>query len=539
MLAADDERRAAELVESNLYPLLNQQVPAPVLDRWLALFSESAIQAHPGLLIAQIFLFVFRWDMAAMATAVSQTRLLIPEAAGADKTQQRRQATLDTQQGYLLYWHGDFPRAMTLLQKALDTWQDPVADLFMQSQAILFLAFATANCGQREAALARLRTALAEARSHDRPTVLIYLIGCTVVHLYAAEFATLSRTATEVVTLANAWQARPGWSAASTVQVWRGWAYYFLGLVAYEQNDLETAVQHWQQVERYRVNPGTFHNSLVGLALVAQVRGEGIVALAHAQTAREFAAEQHSPALLRLSDALEARLALQGDGASESLHRLQGTDTAAFHSHAFWLEPPPLTALRLLIDEATSESLAEAVAVAEACLQQAEKAHDTRRVIQVSALQALIWHTLRQPALAFAVLDRALTLGEPGGFTRTFLDLGSPMAELLHQFDNQHEPWPYVKRLLTAFTREVALSDRASQTAAYVQYYGITPLTPRELELLELVGQRLTVKEMAERLVISTNTVKRHVSSIYSKLGVKNRRQAIARAREAGLLPAG
>jgi LuxR family maltose regulon positive regulatory protein len=228
---------------------------------------------------------------------------------------------------------------------------------------------------------------------------------------------------------------------------------------------------------------------------------------------------------------------LLGDQAPEILRRLEGVHTAVFQSQAFWLEPIPLTALRCLIHEATPASLAKAVAAADTCLQLAQKAYDTRRVIQVSALQALIWHTLRQPTNAFAALARALTLGEPSGFTRTFLDLGAPMAELLRQFDSQHDSQPYVKRLLAAFAREVALSNRGGQTAAYVQHYGITPLTPRELELLVLVGQRLTVKEMAERLVISPNTVKRHVSSIYSKLRVKNRRQAIAKAKEVGLLP--
>jgi LuxR family maltose regulon positive regulatory protein len=130
-----------------------------------------------------------------------------------------------------------------------------------------------------------------------------------------------------------------------------------------------------------------------------------------------------------------------------------------------------------------------------------------------------------------------LALGEPGGFTRTFLDLGAPMAELLEQFECHRGSSGYIKRLLAAFAGEPDMAGRRELTAQYVRLHGITPLTRRELELLALIEQRLTVAEMAEQLVISPNTVKKHVSNIYTKLGVNNRRQAATKAREAGLLP--
>jgi LuxR family maltose regulon positive regulatory protein len=180
--------------------------------------------------------------------------------------------------------------------------------------------------------------------------------------------------------------------------------------------------------------------------------------------------------------------------------------------------------------------LATALPLAETCLREAEQAGNTRQIIKVAALQALIWAALRQTAKAFAALNRALILAEPGDFARTFLDLGVPMTELLQQFDHQHDSTPYLKRLLATFARELDAAGRRELTAQYVQLYDITPLTRRELELLALVDQRLTIAEMAERLVISPNTVKKHLANIYSKLGAKNRREAIAKAEEAGLL---
>jgi LuxR family maltose regulon positive regulatory protein len=143
---------------------------------------------------------------------------------------------------------------------------------------------------------------------------------------------------------------------------------------------------------------------------------------------------------------------------------------------------------------------------------------------------------LRRTAEAFSALERALTLAEPGGFVRTFLDLGAPMAELLREFALQNRKPKYVKRLLAVFAKEHDPAQRRALTAQYARLYGVTPLTPRELELLALVSQRLSIQEIAERLVISPNTVKRHANNIYTKLGVRNRRQAIAKAQELGLL---
>ena len=288
---------------------------------------------------------------------------------------------------------------------------------------------------------------------------------------------------------------------------------------------------------RYQVSPGTFYDSLTGLALIAQAQGAAIQSLAYAQAAHEFASEVRSPPLLGLSAALKVRLALLAGQHVEALRRAHEIDTRANQGNAFWLEPPCLTVVRALLAEATPASLVAARQLTETCLHQAENAHNTRLVIQAAALQALVWRALRRTPLALVALERALALAEPGGFVRTFLDLGAPLSELLQQFERQRRSTPYVRRLLAAFARELDTTARREMTSQYVRLHGITPLTQRELELLALVEQRHTVDEMAERLMISPNTVKKHLSNIYVKLGVNNRRQAVAKAIEVGLLP--
>lgn len=539
-LAAGNEAHAAELVETNLYPLLNQQIPAPVLGRWLDLMPEQAIQAYPGLLIAQLFLFTFRWDMAAIAALLERLDALIQtDNTAGNQRRHARLAVLSGLRGYLLYWQGDACRAIQLFQRSLNSLNNPVNYSYVYAQTTHFLAMAYANCGRRETALDLLRGAIAEATAHHRPSLMTLLGSRAIVQLYAGELAEVAAATDHMLAVSESMQAHPAWSGAGLVQVWRGWAHYFLGLIRYEQNNPEAAAQQWRQVEamRYRVNPGAFHNSLAGLALVAQAQGHAVEALAYAQATREFAIELRSPPLLTLSEALEARLALLNNNHAEAMRRSQEIDTAANQGNSLWLEPPFVTVLRLLLADATPDSLATARQLAETGLARAENAHNARQVIQILALQALIWQALWYAAKSFEALDRALILAEPSNFARTFLDLGAPMAELLQQFSQKRGPCAYVRRLLAAFARELNPTNRRDMTAQYVQLYNITPLTQRELEMLELVDRRLTINEMAEQLVISPNTVKKHVTNIYSKLGVKNRRQAITKAKEAGLLP--
>ncbi|MCW5852361.1 MAG: hypothetical protein KIT87_19965 [Anaerolineae bacterium] len=220
----------------------------------------------------------------------------------------------------------------------------------------------------------------------------------------------------------------------------------------------------------------------------------------------------------------------------DDLRSAQDIDLTAHHGSSLWLDVPPLARVRALLAEATPTALTNALDITVTCLRQAEACHNTRQVVQVSAFQSLVLAGQHRPTEAFAALDRALRLGGPAPFVRTFLDLGAPMATLLREFDGRCGPSPTVKRLLAAFTHEPGARRRPTLTAHYARLYGITPLTPREMELLTLIRDGLSMDDIARRLVISPNTVKKHVNNIYTKLGVRNSRQAIAQAQAIGFL---
>jgi len=147
-------------------------------------------------------------------------------------------------------------------------------------------------------------------------------------------------------------------------------------------------------------------------------------------------------------------------------------------------------------------------------------------LIEVRALQALAAPTVDE---ALALLADGLVLAEPEGYVRTFVDKGEPMAELVREAADRGVAPAYARRLLKAFTDSPTPEIPVEQPL-------IEPLSERELEVVALLAEGLMYREIAQVLFVSLNTVKTHVKSIYGKLGVHDRRGAVARADELDLL---
>jgi LuxR family maltose regulon positive regulatory protein len=188
-----------------------------------------------------------------------------------------------------------------------------------------------------------------------------------------------------------------------------------------------------------------------------------------------------------------------------------------------------LAAGRVLIVRGDSSSVDRALALLGRMLQPAEAEGRMGFVIEALALQAMGLARRGDPVGAMTALERALRLAEPEGYVRLFADLGLPMARLLQEARSRSVMPEYVGSLLAAFGGKV--TSARSTTEALPE-----PLSARELEVLALVAAGLTNQEIGERLIISSETVKKHVANICTKLGVGNRTEAAARARELDLL---
>jgi LuxR family maltose regulon positive regulatory protein len=185
-----------------------------------------------------------------------------------------------------------------------------------------------------------------------------------------------------------------------------------------------------------------------------------------------------------------------------------------------------MTVARVLIAQGKPD---QAARLSTWLLEEAQSAGRMGSAIQILALQALAFQAQDDIDQALAALERALSLAEPEGYVRTFIDEGEPMARLLRQALSQDIAPHYVARLLAAAGQETGPGSSAMEAL-------IEPLSEREMDVLRLIVAGLSNPEIAEELVIAVSTVKSHINHIYGKLGVSNRTRAVVRAQELGLV---
>jgi LuxR family maltose regulon positive regulatory protein len=218
-----------------------------------------------------------------------------------------------------------------------------------------------------------------------------------------------------------------------------------------------------------------------------------------------------------------------------------------------WIENPHLIKARILLARRSDADLRLAIQILDALFEIAERTHNTRYKIEILGLRALALDAVAQRAGAHsahgeidqaeAVLKQAVDLAQPGGFIRVFVDLGVPMQRLLRNLAQQDHSVEMIGSILAAFPDVGNNLDSGASPAGPMPHppLGIStlaePLTPRELEVLTLLREPLSIKEIALKLNISYATVKRHTINLYGKLSVNQRWNAVARAEELNLIP--
>jgi LuxR family maltose regulon positive regulatory protein len=541
-IAAGDVAQLTRLLSANAQPML-QQGEILTVENWLAALPEESLLSQPQLCLVQAWvLHLTRRQPAIEPFLQAAERDLRADDPGAEAIQGeilaiRSYGAIDEQR---------FQAGVELARQALA--QLPESRPFARSVSALALGHALYSLDETGAALPAVVESVRLCRVAGNALGALYGMG-----IWAALLGQQGHLRQADSTLQEAFQ----WAAASHWQHLppAGVLYLRLADVRREQNDLAAAEQLLQQGLQ-RAEQGALvvaARCYAYLARVKQNQGDPVAAGAALDRLAQLSRSWETGHEISYFAAFRAYLALlRGElaGAEAWAARIAPwePDEITVYPREFEL----VTLARLYLAQARSYEvgayLLKALALLEWLAERAEKAGRMGTVIETLVLTAVARASQPDPAGALAALERALYLAAPEGYIRIFLDEGPPLADLLTAIHAQsgRVSQAYLNELLAAFQGEhcqpAAISSipspapgpstgRPSPPEALIE-----PLSDRELEVLRLMAEGYSNREIAEKLIFTVATAKKHAEHIYGKLGVRSRTQAIARAQELKLI---
>jgi LuxR family transcriptional regulator, maltose regulon positive regulatory protein len=318
-------------------------------------------------------------------------------------------------------------------------------------------------------------------------------------------------------------QGDPAWG---TVDVYVG-----LSEICCERNDLNAATRYLLKSKDLGDHAGladTRHRWYVAVAKVREAEDDLDGALAMLDEAERQYVPGADPDL-RPVGARRARLWIKQGRTHNALSWAEERNLPANDDLGYLREFEHLTLARALIAAADPDAMEQSVGLLDRLLDAAEAGQRAGSVIEMLIAQALAYEAMGDVPAALASLGRALSLAEPEGYIRIFTGEGEPMARLLAEAQSHGVRATYAGRLLAAMACGDPVASGSGSSAPDL-------LSEREIEVLRLVAAGHSNREIAERLFLALDTVKGHNRRIFGKLGVQSRTEAIARAREIGLL---
>jgi LuxR family transcriptional regulator, maltose regulon positive regulatory protein len=525
-LAAEDLDRAAELIEREAEPALMRSEAATLL-KWTAALPDRVRQAHSALL------FYEAW-----------AHLLSGRPLSEEELQQRAALTLDQNVHLELLRtanalsQGRLPEAIRLAQQA--STHLPENAPFLQTIAAWLLSIVRLADGDAAGGQRALEESIEAAKqSGSISTAVLGLCRLGEIRIRQAKLREAEALAQQALELALNDEGQSLPIACEPLMT--------LGDIARERNEFETARRYLQQgidlAKQWR-EVGA-QRGLQSLALLQQAQGNSAGATASIQEAATLA---RLSVVTKIDDLMVAMVATQlairqGDlAAAERWAKARGllgqTETLETHVDQDWVvqhlrkyEMILLARLRV-----AQERHAEALDLLNTWLPQFEPRERAYSVIIIELYRALAWQGLLRREEALSALEHALTLAEPEGYVRVFLDEGEPMRLLLQRMKDEGGRMKDYASLLLAPLAPDNTAKATLHPSSFIPHPLVEPLSQRELEILRLIADGLTNQEIADRLVLSLPTVKWHIGNLYGKLGINSRTQAVARARELGIL---
>ena len=536
--AAGEMTWAARLIEQHFDVVFNFRGEAATIHRWLSVLPADVVRSRPRLLLAQALMAATSGRIEVMEPLLDAVECAPPgwadepfePTAGAAASHLINVPAMTTlHRGALAQLRGDAEATAAFAQQMLAEIKP--GELMLSASAHGFLAVAEWLRGRLAEAERGFASSLTGWRATGPPALIAW--GCyELVLIQRAQ----GRLDAAVLTCKQALDSlvRSGRPPPAA-----GPSYVGLAEVAYQRNELDTALRHVTEgiaLCRQFVYTPPLTDGLVTLAMIRQATADPAGAL---EAITEAGQAAPGPAgLLNPVPAQRARLLLaQGDlAAAARFAQEQGLSPDDEPDYA--RESGHLVLARVLLAQ---DRPGRALALLDRLQAAAVTQDRAGSLIEIGALRALALAASGNEARAVTALADALTLACPQGYLRVFADEGPPMAALLARLVAAQRtgqaavrvPLGYLARLQRAFDAGHPAPDPGRIAVPGI----IDPLTIREVEVLRLLAAGRSNQAIADQFVVTLDTVKKHVGHVLGKLGAANRTEAVARARELGLIP--
>lgn len=535
-LAAQDFERAAVLIEQNAEATLMRSEAMSLLD-WVEVLPDGWERSHPTLN------FYYTWVLLMMGGPQEpvkqrlQELTSLEETAEIDLTMAGRLAAL---RAYLMIFKADLPRAAEFCHQAMKYL--PESDVFLRNITTWILSLVRLSGGNIQDGKQTLEEVARLSQETGNRMIAVSAL---------CDLAKLQKRQGQ---LQQAWETLEQALQLATDPLGRrlpiaSKALIGLGELEREWNDLESAEAHLSESIAYarQWSEMACFDSHLALASVSQAQGKLEAARSDLQIAWEIARKSEFTKLDDLVvDLQQAHFyIIQGDLAAAmhwaenrrllsdiSLEQKPPTEEAQDYVSVHLRKYEHIVLAHLFIHQ---DRAAEALDLLAPLLEKAKQLGRIDLMISIQVLRAMAFDLEGQDAQALDSLAEALLLAEPGGYIRTFLDEGEAMARLLRRAASQGLATGYVTKLLDAFDVEISAERGATPETVTAQPL-VDPLSERELEVLRLLASGLTNPEIADELIVAVSTVHSHCKSIYSKLNVHRRWDAVQRAQELDIL---
>jgi LuxR family transcriptional regulator, maltose regulon positive regulatory protein len=508
--AANDVERAARLVEGEGMPLIFRGAVAPVLT-WLESLSTTELDARPSLWVMYASSLLFVSQMTGVEEKLQAAEAALQGAAPDEKTR-------------------DLIGHIAAIRATLAVIQQDVETIIAQSRRALEylhpdnLPVRTATTWTLGNAYQLRGDRAAASQAYSEAIAISEAIGHSIITIMATTGLGNVQEAENQLHLAAQTYRRVLQLAGDPPLPVACEAHLALARISYEWDDLDAAQKHGQhgvQLARQIENTDRFVACEVFLARLKLAQGD-VAGAASILAEAGQSVRQHN-FVHRMPDVAGAQvLTLLRQGNLEAAAQLAQTHQL------------PISQARVNLARGDPST---ALAVLEPLRRQADAKGWADERLKVMVLQAVAHHAHGENNKAVHLLGDALALAEPGGFIRTFVDEGIPMARLLSEAAAHGVMPDYAARLLVVLEAEAQMSEDKSYLPSAPTAQSLTePLSQRELEVLQLIALGLSNREISERLFLALITVKGHNRNIFRKLRVRRRTEAVARAREFGLL---